>query len=46
VAGLIVLELSSDTFPVEAFGGDNFRGEDGLFFGDKGGNEGIWEDWI
>ena len=41
VAGRIVLELSSETFPADSFGGDNFRGEEGVFFGDKGGRGGI-----
>jgi hypothetical protein len=41
VAGRIVLELSSETFPADNFGGDNFRGEEGVFFGDKGGRGGI-----
>jgi hypothetical protein len=31
VAGRIVLELSSETFPVDNFGGDSFRGEEGVF---------------
>jgi hypothetical protein len=38
VAGRIVLELSSDTFPADNFGGDNFRSDD--FFGDNGGSGG------
>jgi hypothetical protein len=38
------LELSSETFPVDIFGGDNFRGEEGIFFGDKGGSGGIGGD--
>lgn len=36
--GRIVLELSSETFPVNIFGGDSLRGDDGVFFGDSGGN--------
>jgi hypothetical protein len=39
VAGRIVLELSSETFPVDVFGGDNLRGEEGVFLGDNGGRE-------
>jgi hypothetical protein len=39
-AGRIVLELSSETFPVDVFGGDNFRGEAGCFFGERGGRGG------
>lgn len=39
VAGRIVLELSSETFPADNFGGDNFRGDD--FFGDNGGSGGM-----
>jgi len=41
-AGRIVFELSSEKFPaVKDFGGDNFRGEGPVFFGDRGGNGGI-----
>jgi hypothetical protein len=40
-AGRIVLELSSETFPAKVFGGDNFRGEAGFFFGESGGRGGM-----
>ena len=39
VAGRMVFELSSDTFPADNLGGDNFRAE--AFFGDNGGRGGI-----
>jgi hypothetical protein len=45
--GRIVFELSSEKFPaVNDFGGDNFRGEEGVFLGDKGGNGGIGADAV
>jgi hypothetical protein len=43
----MVLELSSETFPaVNDFGGDNFRGEDAGFLGERGGNGGIGAETI
>ena len=41
VAGRIVLELSSEMFPVDIFGGESFRGEGGFFFSERGGSCGI-----
>jgi hypothetical protein len=44
-AGRIVFELSSDIFPaVKDFGGDNLRGEEGVFRGERGGKGGIGTD--
>ena len=41
-AGRIVLELSSEMFPVDVLGGDNFRGDAGVFFfGESGGRGGM-----
>ena len=38
--GRIVLELSSEILPVKAFGGESFRGDGDVFFGEYGGNGG------
>ena len=44
VVGRMVLELSSETFPVDALGGESFRGDEGPFLGGKGGNGGSGAD--